>query len=210
MSSPTLTTAVISSGGRTCTRPVRKRAAPTPPAMTVITAGTLPAGRVSPRRRPSRVARACSIASVAFDHGLAESVDVEADGPERLGRDPVGHRHGEEQVLAAEVVVAEGERLAGREVEDPAGLRRERDAAPVAAVGAAPASPATTAGPGRRFCLGREQATVTSSRSCFEVTPAASITAMPTLPGHVEDAEQEVLGADEGVVGRRGPRRWRP
>ena len=53
-SSPVLTMAVISDWGRTCTSPLRKRAAPTPPARTVITGHSRPP---SPDGRSTRVPR---------------------------------------------------------------------------------------------------------------------------------------------------------
>src|SRR4051812_28292083 len=221
VSSPTFTTAVIWSPGRTCTRPLRNRAAPTPPAMTVITRAPYrrPSSRSSARfaacavpksRKAQSVVRSRPLEPVGDgDDALAQPVDVEADGLEGVGGDPVADRDAQQQVLAAHVVVAEGQRLAGGQVEDPAGLRRERDAAARGAVRAAPAgttaaSAPCAAGAGWGLGLGREQPGGDRVTDLLGGDAHLLDRGQREVPGHVEEAEQQVLGADEGVVGGAG------
>src|SRR5206468_7601261 len=68
------------------------------------------------------------VAGEQLDHGLADAVEVGAQLLEHLGRDAFSLTDQPEQdVLGADVVVTELERLAERQLQDLLGARRERD-----------------------------------------------------------------------------------
>ncbi len=82
------------------------------------------------RRAGDLLALAGGVAGQELDHGLADAVEVGAELLQHLGGDALALADQPEQdVLGADVVVAELERLAERQLEDLLGARRERDVA---------------------------------------------------------------------------------
>jgi hypothetical protein len=82
-------------------------------------------------RRPrldGHLFRAGDISREELDHGLTDAVEVGAELLQHLGGDTFAFTdEAEQDVLGADVVVAELEGLAERELEDVLGTRRERD-----------------------------------------------------------------------------------
>ena len=86
--------------------------------------------RGRPPGRPSRTAAGTLVAGEQLDDLLAHAGEVGAELHEHLGGDALALAdEAEEDVLGADVVVAELERLAQRQLEDLLGARREGDVA---------------------------------------------------------------------------------
>lgn len=117
------------------------------------------------------------------DDLVSQAIGIDAGGCQDLGREAVAYRESDDQVLAPEEVVTQGQRLASGQVDNPSGVRGER---------LAPTSPSDRV-TGRHLSFER-------SPQSGGIGPAPLQRSQPDVAWSIQDAEKEVLGPDAGVA----------